>query len=244
VIAEDGKTAGTPMMLGSGSDADVAAGPSGAFAVWLGLDGSVMGTPLRADGSPHVPGGFAILPTLAGMQSAPRIASIDGGFVILWSEDGGVKSVVVSPTGAVQSSSELSPSPASNLVVASGRTSVLAAWTTLTGSTLFAFGGAAQPFELFDPHWGRDWTPVAIVPLSADRYLVTIRRHDFLYTSTVSMEGAFITGITPLRLLGPYPATESGVTAIDDQPIVLFAKDGLVFVASGPPATRQRAVHR
>jgi len=243
-ISSDGRSATTPSVLGTGTSGDVAAGPNGTFAVWLGLDGKVMGTPLRSDGAPDVPGGFGILPTLAGFQASPRIATIDGGFVILWSEAGGVKSVTISPAGNVQSSTEPSPTLANGIVVAAGQTSMLAAWVDEQGSTLFAFSGDARPFERFDPHWGAQWSPLAIVPLTADRYLVAISRKDFVYTSIVSMEGAFITGITPLRILGPYPATEAGITTLDDQPVVLFTKERLVYVASGPPATRQRSANR
>jgi len=238
-VSTDGKIAGPLVMLGNGAEVRVAGGPNGFFAVWRGND-AILGTPLADDATPLVPGGFAILPAPFGSQDAPSIAAVDGGFLVLWSEAGGVKRVMISPSGAVQSTATLSPSQTTGIVLAANGNTFLAAWITGEGPRL------STPEGDLDPQWG-DWTPVDIVTLGDDRYLVAIRRGAGIHTSIVSLSGPSASGpsiveISPLHLLGRFPLTRGGLAVAGGTPLVLFGDGRRVSIASDARFTRPRAV--
>lgn len=219
------------ILLGKGSHPAIASSADDAFVVWLGADGLVRGTPLDA----RVPNGFAILASFT-PQSAPAITAVDGGFLVLWST-GELQSVVISPSGAVRSATPIGPAPLPLFV--EGR---LAAWT----GSLLAYAPAGQPFERFDPHWPWGWAPIAIAPLTADANVVFLRHNDSVYASTVTMDGAFITGITPLDYLGRFTnLNEDSVALLNGKPVVVARNGQRVEItttstAKARPARRAR----
>jgi hypothetical protein len=197
------------VVLGNGHFPSVATSAQGTFVVWYGDDYQVRGTPLEG----RVPGGFPILPSFS-FQYPAAITAIDDGFLVLWISGTQMQSVVISPTGAVRSSTSLGNGRATSPVIA-GK---LAAWP----STLFAYGDGGRPFERFDPHWGENWAPIAIIPLGTDTYRVFIARGANIYTSDVTMDGAFITGITPLDFIGRFATIdEDNVAVIGGKPVVV-----------------------
>jgi hypothetical protein len=226
VFAYDGQTV---HFLGKGSQPSIATSAHGTFIVWTGADGMVRGTPFPQ----IVPDGITILPSLSSWQGTPHITPLGDGFMILWTAESLV-SVVISPAGTVRTSSVFAHEPQAALAV----DGTLAAFP----STLFAFAPNGQPFERFDPHWGESWSPVAIHHLGNQRHHVTISRNGALYASVVTMEGAWITGITPLELLGVYPF--ASVTRIGNRTIVVHGQGRVEVDAHGGPIAKRRAARR
>jgi hypothetical protein len=223
-------TGGAPVLLGHGTGPAVARGTHGTFVVWRGLDGVVTGTPLRDDGTPHVPNGFPILPSLTVPQSDPDIIAVEQGFNVLWSAEE-VTSVIVSPAGTPQASSGLADGVNGKVLMAG----TLAAWPRM----LAGFGGGGtSPEQRYAPPWGDDWAPVAIHAMDGGRHLVTIRRGDTLSTSVVTVADGHIVSVTPLRLLGDYDIGENGVTVVGDRPLVIFSTGRVVEVATQPVKRR------
>lgn len=241
-LSSDGRLLGPASEVGVGSSPAIAKSGDDLFAVWVYADGQIRGTPLRHDGSPVVPGGFAILPKLVGAQGGPAIAAAPQGFQLLWSEPS-VTSVIISPAGTPLSRTEVSDDVPQKLLLASSTHSALAAWRPIEGpATLYAFGDG-RPFEAFDPNWGDTWSPILITRIAEDRYLVVIVRSAVVFTSEVTMSGAFITGITPLREIGPWIPTEHGVAMVNGSLLLLTQAGRELHVMSAAP-TRVRAVRR
>lgn len=242
VVSADGRT-GSVFELGEGLEPSIASGPDGAFAVWRGNRSlhEIIGTPLLANGSAAVPGGFPILPSFVENQHWPVIAPIDQGFLVLWRGDGGTRSVVISPAGAPRSSSETGPLAEGRIALASRPGTALAAWRGETGQQVIVeFGENGQPVDLFDPHWGA-WTPVTILP-RPDGYLVVIRKGARVFTSQLSLTGSFITGRTPLEHFGSVDVGPGGVHQLGLDPVGIWEQEGIVVV--GSPEVRRRAASR
>ena len=222
---------GAPSALGRGSRPAVASGPHGTFVVWES-NGTIMGTPFPA----AVPGGFPILPSFSSGQGAPAITSVEDGFVVLWTAEH-IVSTVISPAGTPRSSSKLSNAQADPILI-EGR---LAAWREGATSTLFGYGDKGRPFDRFDPRWGK-WTPLAIHPLGGQRYHVAFQRPGGVFTAVITMNGAFITDITPPELLTNLSISHDGITVVREKAIAVFARNGRVEVTTKPEPTRRRAV--
>jgi hypothetical protein len=221
---------GAPLLLGQGSHPAVAHGAHGTFAVWRDRTGTVRGTPLRDDASPHVPGGFPILPSLTALQGAPAIAAVPQGYNVVWSAED-VTSVILSPAGTPLTSSAMADATTGRPVMGG----TLAAWPRM----LAAFGGSGTfPFERSVPQWGDDWTPVAIDAMAGGRHLVTIARGGALYTSVVTVVDGQIVSETPLRLLLDSVVDVNSVTVVDETPIVVFNHGRRVLVATYPVKRR------
>lgn len=236
-ISADGRTATTPRLLGDGQDVAIAVRNDATFVVWRDSAFEVRGTNLDATGAPVVPGGFPLLPAFGEAGTPPKIAAIAEGFVIVWTASGGPRVLVVSPSGTVRRGYEPLLRQFAVVAFASSRTSALGL-TIRDESALFAFGSNGQPGELFEPQWGEQWRPISVTTIGDDRYLVAIVRDAFVYTSEVTMNGAFITDITPLRLLG----RAESVTAVNGKPIgVRIDSDG-VWAVTTPEPERRRAV--
>ncbi len=163
-------------------------------------------------------------------------------FLVLWSDGYSVESIVLSPAGTPRSLTRLADAGPENLFLGTQAFSGLAAWSSTNGSTLFAFGAAGQPFELFDPHWG-NWIPRSIKPMAKGRYMVTLAREKVTYWSVITMERAFITGIMPLRSLGSIGLSKEGTAIVNDTPVFLFREGTRVYVSGiATFASRRRAV--
>ncbi|HKR65918.1 MAG TPA: hypothetical protein VJZ00_19460 [Thermoanaerobaculia bacterium] len=213
-VSADGKTAGALMTLGNGRELDLV--PN--FAVWLGSDGNVRGTPLRDDASPEVPGGIVLEPAPFGPQSAPAIATTNDGYVVYWSELHGVKRVELTPAGTIRSSRFVDTEEVTT-IVANGE---VAAWK----HTLFAFGTALHP------EWG-EWTPIDIVSLDEHRARVFVSIEGTVFTSIVTRDG-----VGPLQPLGRIALARGGATASH----VLYEENARVYVAPVAAPARRRAV--
>jgi hypothetical protein len=236
-ITRDGAVAGEPMLIGEGGAPAIASRNDATFVLWSDPFGTLRGTNLREDASAVVPGGAPILPAFAEAPAAEITASAEG-FLVGWATGSNLRTVGLSPGGTVIRGWEFPTESRSWLRgLASHGNSALGMVTTMEGTSyLYALGGNGVPFELFDPHWGR-WTPHSVQAIADGRFLVVIVREGSLFTSEISMTGAFIVGITPLRLLG----RDSSVTTVDGTPLGLYV-DGGVYVVTGNESTRPRAV--
>ena len=225
-------TGGAPVLLGRGTAPAVARAAHGTFVVWRNPDGIVAGTPLRDDATPHVPGGFPILPSLTTLQSAPAIAPVAYGFHVLWSAED-VTSVIVSPAGTPLTSSALAPATPGRIVIGG----TLAAWPRM----LAAFGGDGTfPVERVAQPWREELAVVAIHPLGGGRHLVTLAEGRTLYTSVVTVIDGRIAGHTPPRLLLQQAVPESSVAVVGEKPLAVYGDGRSVYVATYP--VKRRAV--
>ena len=228
IYAWDG---GSVRLLGRGTSPAIATSPHGTFVVWTNHDhDDVWGTPFPQ----NVPGGFPILPSLSARQNVNDIIPLGDGFMVLWTDEA-LRSVILSPAGAVRSASVFATDPATWLVTAGG---TLAAWR----STLFAYTPEGRPYQPFTPPWGDVWYPVAIHHLGGQRHHVLIDRHGALFGSVVTMQGAFITDIAPLTLLGVYE--RPAVARVGDRTIVVHGNRRLEVDAHGGGPFKRRAVRR
>lgn len=238
-IARDGTTATAPALIGEGFSPAVASNGGATFVVWRSPSSILMGTALREDGSPVVPGGFPLLPAFGDMDSPPRITPLGTGFLVGWNAPAGMRTIVLTREGTVLRGDDVGEEGDRLVDVGGGDRSALALLSAGNRTLLFAFGDEARPFERFDPHWGAS-IPHSIVPLGGDRYLVAIARGSDLYTSEVTMTSAFITGITPLRRLGRAEVW----TAVEGAPLGLFIDEEGVQATTGPEVRRRIVVRR
>jgi hypothetical protein len=249
------EVAGAHQLAPSGQSPAVAAENGRRFAVWSDPSGTLKGTPLRPDGAAEVPGGFPTLPSFTASQSAPAIAALPRGFHLLWTEalpwlnEDIVQSAVISDSGNIQSLSTLEISSSRPISVAAGLRSSLASLTDQQGGFLYAFGGAAAPFEVFRPiGWGA-WTPVSVVNLPAvaesgeEEYLVTLIRGGTPWAARVAMRGGFITASELIAPFGNLSINPSGTAVIQGNVIAVGSADRRVWTAR-PGAERRRAVRR
>ena len=240
-ISADGSSAGTPMLIGEGSAPAVAARPDATYVVWSDASGTLRGVNLRDDASAVVPGGSPLLPAFAEAGVA-EITTIGEGFFVGWTGLSDMRALVLSPKGAPIRGVELGMPRFSLIDLESRGNSALGlitgpdAGSGETRSYLYAFNGDGRPFEAFDPHWG-DWQPWSLHAIADDRYLVVVTRGGSLFTSEVSMTGAFITGITPLRSF----RQSHSVTTVNGTPLGLYSDSG-IYVTTGKPSGRSRAV--
>ncbi|HEY0590300.1 MAG TPA: hypothetical protein VGF40_00925 [Thermoanaerobaculia bacterium] len=238
-ISRDGAVAGAPMRLGEGSRPAIASSGGATLVVWRAPSAVLHGVTLRADASPAVPGGWPLLPAFGETESSPKITAIREGFLVGWTASD-VRAIAVSPGGTVLRGVELGVPGYSLIDLASRGASALGLVAGPQGSLLYALDGEGRAFEAFDPHWD-PWVPHSVTPIAENRYLVALARvySGELLTSEVTMSGAFITGIGPLRRLG----RGESVAVVGETPVALFIDDG-VWVSTLPESDRRRAVAR
>jgi len=238
-ISRGGATATAPDLIGEGFSPAVASNGGATFVVWRSPSSILMGTALREDGSPVVPGGFPLLPAFGDMDSPPTITPLGAGFLVGWNARGGMRTIVLSREGTVLRGDDVGEKGDRLVDVGGGDRSALGLVSAENRTLLFAFGDEARPFERFDPHWGAS-IPHSIVPLGGDRYLVAIARGGDLYTSEVTMTSAFITGITPLRRFGRAEVW----TAVEGAPLGLYIDAEGVQATTGPEVRRRIVMRR
>lgn len=243
----DGTAAGEPTLIGEGMSPALDAAGGAAFLVWEHAGdapdwkASVRGTPLRSDASPHVPGGFDLLPSHSEDQGKPAIAALPSGFLLLWNSGTAMESVVISAEGAVRSSSRLQGSARERPVLATSSRSALAAWTEGLESTLYAFA-QILPFERFriEPD---GLQPISIDEISPDRYAFTYSYGGRTWVREITMEGAFITGVSPPRILTRQEITREGVAIAGGAPLAVWQQGHEIF-AGREDTGRRRGVSR
>ena len=238
-ISRDGATANAPALIGEGDSPAVASNGGATFVVWRSPSSILTGTALREDGSPMVPGGFPLLPAFGEMVFPAKITPLASGFLVGWNAPVGMRNIVLSREGTVMRGNDVGEEGDRLVDVGSGSSSALALVSAEDRALLLAFDGDGRFFDRFDPHWGAS-IPHSIVPLVGDRYLIAVARGNDLYTSEVTMSGAFITGVTPLRRLGPAEAW----TAVEGAPLGLFIDEEGVQATTGPEVSRRRIAVR
>ncbi|MFN2441997.1 MAG: hypothetical protein ABR517_04885 [Thermoanaerobaculia bacterium] len=238
-ISRDGASATAPGLIGEGFSPAVASNGGATFVVWRSPSSILTGTALREDGSPVVPGGFPLLPAFGQMDSPAKITPLGTGFFVGWNARGRVRTIVLSHEGTVLRGDDVGREGDRLVDVGSGSSSALALVSVDNRALLLAFHGDGRFFERFDSHWGAS-IPHSIVPLGGDRYLIAVVRGSDLYTSEVTMSSAFITGVTPLRRLGPAEVW----TAVAGAPLGLYIDEEGVQATTGPEVSRRRIVVR
>ncbi|MGK2858439.1 MAG: hypothetical protein ACSLFQ_14660 [Thermoanaerobaculia bacterium] len=238
-ISRDGATANAPALIGEGDSPAVASNGGATFVVWRSPSSILTGTALREDGSPVVPGGFPLLPAFGEMVFPAKITPFASGFLVGWIAPVGMRNIVLSREGTVMRGNDVGGEGDRLVDVGSGSSSALALVSAENRALLLAFDGDGRFFDRFDPHWGAS-IPHSIVPLGGDHYLIAIARGSDLYTSEVTMSGAFITGVTPLRRLGPAEVW----TAVEGAPLGLYIDEEGVQATKGPEVSRRRIVVR
>ncbi|HYC89867.1 MAG TPA: hypothetical protein VEO54_11700 [Thermoanaerobaculia bacterium] len=209
---------GAPVELGRGGSYDVAYGPHGAFAVWHNHDRGISGTPLHADGSPVVPGGFVISSAVS--EFGARIDVVPQGFLVHGTREG----TFISPAGTPLLSFPIGPEGGP---LAGGE---LLAWRN--GTLLASAGG-----EHYVPQWAGAWTPFAIHPMEGGRHLVILHGERTLATSIVTVAGDRVVSDTEPRLLLDQLVDGSSITVIGGKPLVVYGY-GQIWVATYPARRR------
>jgi hypothetical protein len=225
-ITSDGRSLGNVSVLGSGFGPQVEVSNGRTFAAW-NQEGTIRGTALRSDATPEVPGGFEILPSFRNDQGAFALNALSDGFQLVV---GGVnvQSLTLTPAGTVRTLTVLSNASGTTMVAASDVTSGLAAWTEPDASTLYTFGQGAQPFERFDPRWGASWTPMAIATLGSGHYVVAFRAGTKSYLTEVTLQGAFLTALGPVRAIGDASVSRTPAVSTNGNTLLAYqTREGL-----------------
>lgn len=250
-VSADGSSAtGVTALISDALEPRVAGGRGGFFVVWQSATifgqplRTIFGTPLRSDGTPEVPNGFPMLPSIRS-QLWPAVASLADRFVSVWREDQYVAAVVHSAAGTPLTVRALSAEAAGRPDIAGDAVGALAGWLSSNGTpVLTAFDDRGGSFDQFDPHWGNGFDGIAIAPSATPgRYLVGLGRANVLFVGEVGTTGSFIT----YHDRTPRPVAEIGssfgIASAGGPPIAVFERDGQVFVGT-PYGWRRRIAHR
>lgn len=186
---------------------------------WHDQNRGVSGTPLRDDGSPHVPGGFVV--SDVAFDYGPTISVVPHGFLVTSSSRG----IFISPAGTPLLSFPIGPEGAP---AAGGE---LLAWRN--GLLLPVAGG-----EQSVAPWAGQWAPMAIDPIGGGRHLVALVRERMLATSIITITGGRIAGHTPPRLLIDRIAGPHRYAVVGEKPLVAYEENGQVWVTTYPGRRR------